>query len=74
MARFENREEDMLLAMAQVIQENTGLALNSAYIKELLLEVQHEQLKGLVYKAFLTVNEEELNELKADDEEARQDG
>lgn len=50
-------EEEMLQAMAEVIAKSTGLTLDHEHIRELLLEVQREQLKGLVYRAFMAVNE-----------------
>lgn len=49
-------EEEMLQAMVEVINEGTGLVLDHDHVKELLLEVQREQLKGLVYRAFMAVN------------------
>lgn len=61
MPQFE-KEEDMLEAISQVVEENSGLALNTGYIKELLVEVQREQLKGLVYRAFMSVNQPEAKE------------
>ena len=61
MPQFE-KEEDMLEAISQVVEENTGLALNTDYIKELLVEVQREQLKGVVYRAFMAVNQPETAE------------
>lgn len=61
MPQFE-KEEDMLEAISQVVEENTGLALNTDYIKELLVEVQREQLKGVVYRAFMAVNQPETTE------------
>jgi hypothetical protein len=53
---FKN-EEEMLQAMVEVIEQSTGLVLDQDHIKELLLEVQREQLKGLVYRAFMAVNQ-----------------
>lgn len=53
---FKN-EEEMLQAMVEVIEQSTGLVLDQDHIKELLLEVQKEQLKGLVYRAFMAVNQ-----------------
>lgn len=47
----------MLQAMVEVIEQSTGLVLDQDHIKELLLEVQREQLKGLVYRAFMAVNQ-----------------
>lgn len=49
-------EEEMLQAMVEVINQGTGLVLDTSHVKELLLEVQREQLKGLVYRAFMAVN------------------
>jgi hypothetical protein len=56
MAQFEN-EEAMLQAMVESIEGGTGIVLDTAHVKELLLEVQREQLKGLVYRAFMSVNQ-----------------
>lgn len=53
---FQN-EEEMLQMMAEQIHDQTGIVLNNEDVKTLLIEVQREQLKGLVYKAFLTVNQ-----------------
>jgi hypothetical protein len=50
-------EEEMLTAMAEMIHQGTGLTLDIEQVKALLLEVQREQLKGLVYRAFLAVNQ-----------------
>jgi hypothetical protein len=50
-------EEEMLQAMVEVIEQSTGLVLDQNHVKELLLEVQREQLKGLVYRAFMAVNQ-----------------
>jgi len=50
-------EEEMLQAMVEAIEKSTGLVLDQDHVRELLLEVQREQLKGLVYRAFMTVNQ-----------------
>lgn len=55
MAQFRS-EEEMLQAMVEMIQQGAGVVLDQEHVKELLLEVQREQLKGLVYKAFMAVN------------------
>lgn len=51
-----NNEEEMLQMMSELIHDQTGLVLSNDDVKTLLIEVQREQLKGLVYKAFLSVN------------------
>lgn len=50
-------EEEMLQEMVELIEKSTGLVLDQEHVKELLIEVQREQLKGLVYKAFMAVNQ-----------------
>jgi len=50
-------EEELLQQMAEVIEQSSGIVLEPEAIKALLLEVQREQLKGLVYKAFMLVNQ-----------------
>lgn len=50
-------EEELLQQMAEVIEKSAGIVLEPEAIKALLLEVQREQLKGLVYKAFMLVNQ-----------------
>ena len=57
MAQTFTNEEEMLQAMVEVIEKSTGLVLDQDHVKELLLEVQREQLKGLVYRAFMAVNQ-----------------
>lgn len=57
MAQTFASEEEMLQAMVEAIEKSTGLALDQDHVKELLLEVQREQLKGLVYRAFMAVNQ-----------------
>lgn len=57
MAQTFTSEEEMLQAMVEVIEKSTGLVLDQDHVKELLLEVQREQLKGLVYRAFMAVNQ-----------------
>ena len=61
METFEN-EQELLNRMAHLIRSQTGLLLDNNTIKELLLEVQREQLKGLVYKAYVAVNEAAMKE------------
>jgi regulator of replication initiation timing len=74
MPQFE-KEEDMLEAISQVVEENTGLALNTDYIKELLVEVQREQLKGVVYRAFMAVNQaKEENPPAAEESKVEENG
>jgi hypothetical protein len=60
-------EQEMLQAMAEMIEGTTGVVLDESHIKELLLEVQREQLKGLVYRAFMAVNQ---NKEKQEETEA----
>jgi len=50
-------EQELLQQIAELIEENTKMVLDTDTIKVLLLEVQREQLKGLVYKAFITVSQ-----------------
>lgn len=50
-------EQEMLQAMVEMIEQSTGLVLDQEHVKELLLEVQREQLKGLVYRAFMALNQ-----------------
>jgi hypothetical protein len=57
MAQTFTSEEEMLQAMVEAIEKSTGLVLDQDHVKELLLEVQREQLKGLVYRAFMAVNQ-----------------
>jgi aspartyl-tRNA(Asn)/glutamyl-tRNA(Gln) amidotransferase subunit B len=40
-----------------LIEKSAGLVLDQEHVRELLLEVQREQLKGLVYRAFMAVNQ-----------------
>ena len=48
---------DLLQQMAELIEENAKMVLDQDTIKGLLLEVQREQLKGLVYRAFVAVSQ-----------------
>jgi hypothetical protein len=50
-------EQELLQQMAELIEENTKMVLDPETIKGLLLEVQREQLKGLVYRAFIAVSQ-----------------
>lgn len=50
-------EQELLQQMAEVIEETSGMVLEPEGIKTLLLEVQREQLKSLVYRAFMAVNQ-----------------
>lgn len=57
MAQTFTSEEEMLQAMVEMIEKLAGLVLDQEHVRELLLEVQREQLKGLVYRAFMAVNQ-----------------
>lgn len=57
MAQTFTSEEEMLQAMVEMIEKSAGLVLDQEHVRELLLEVQREQLKGLVYRAFMAVNQ-----------------
>jgi hypothetical protein len=59
-----NTEEELLQKMAETIEQTTGLAMETEKIKELLIEVQHEQLKGLVYRTFMKINQENLEKVQ----------
>lgn len=50
-------EQELLQQMAELIEENAKMVLDQDTIKGLLLEVQREQLKGLVYRAFVAVSQ-----------------
>lgn len=50
-------EQELLQRMAETIEATSGMVLEPEGIKTLLLEVQREQLKGLVYRAFMAVNQ-----------------
>lgn len=50
-------EQELLQQIAELIEENTKMVLDTDTIKTLLLEIQREQLKGLVYKAFIAVSQ-----------------
>lgn len=48
-------EQELLELMAEHIEARSGVVIGVEDIKNLLIEVQREQLKGLVYQAFLAV-------------------
>jgi len=50
-------EEEMLQAVVELVEQASGLVLSTQYARELLVEIQREQLKGLIYKAFIAVNQ-----------------
>lgn len=50
-------EQEMLQAIVEMIEQSTGLVLDQEHVKELLIEVQREQLKGFVYRAFMALNQ-----------------
>lgn len=48
-------EEALLQGIIEVIEQGSGMVLAPEQVKQLLIEVQHEQLKHLVYQAFRVV-------------------
>jgi hypothetical protein len=46
------------------------LVLDQEHVKELLIEVQREQLKGFVYRAFMALNQAQAEAATATEEPA----
>lgn len=51
----EEQKENLVRDIAAVVEAQTGLQLSLEFIEELLGDIQREQLKALVYQAFLAV-------------------
>lgn len=51
-------EKDLIERIGEVLLERTGINLSPDDIKGLLLEVQKEQLKAMVYKAYAAITEQ----------------
>lgn len=51
----EEQKENLVRDIAAVVEAQTGLQLSLEFIEELLADIQREQLKALVYQAFLAV-------------------
>lgn len=51
----EEQKQGLVQEIAAIIETQTGVQLTPEHIEEMLLEIQREQLKALVYQAFLSV-------------------
>lgn len=51
----EEQKQNLVQEIAQVIETQTGVQLSPDFIEELLGDIQREQLKALVYQAFLAI-------------------
>ena len=63
-----NKEEEakILKSISDEIEKRTHICLAVEEVKQLLFEIQHEQLKGLVYSAYQSVYQTMLDNTKKD--------
>ena len=62
----EEQKQNLVQEIAQVIETQTGVQLSPDFIEELLGDIQREQLKALVYQAFLAIQKNRATPSLAD--------
>lgn len=62
----EEQKQNLVQEIAQVIETQTGVQLSPDFIEELLGDIQREQLKALVYQAFLAIQKSRATPSLAD--------
>jgi hypothetical protein len=52
---MEERKNAIIEQIIEVLRNQTGIELSPEAVEELMGDIQREQLKGLVYQAFLAI-------------------
>ncbi len=67
---MEERKNILIEQIIAVIQEQVNLQLSPEAVEELLAEIQREQMKSLVYQAFLAVQRSQGAQLQDEEQPA----
>lgn len=59
---IDQQNEEIITKISEEIYIRTGLEIAPEHIQHLLIKVQEEQLKNLVYQCFLSIKKKEAQE------------